>query len=135
MRLKLNEIHFQTQSLVESMVRKGLIDIAGPSQPALIGRIERLLEHYDEQVSELEEEASSLVGGFGMDEERMQYKAFKSLARDAELPIGSDALEYLIKKIEDLLWDDEDVDEIYAEPRQLVAAINPFLKQMSRKRF
>lgn len=133
MRFDPNRVPTQTQLMLEKLVKDGAIDASAIQQAQLAKGIVRLLNQYIQQVQVLDDDALQMIVKLDLDEEKYKHRVFKNLAKESEIPIFGDALDALNASIEAYLWDSDDVEEIFADSRQLVALITPFLKAMSTK--
>ncbi len=130
MRFARHKVTVQMRLMLEHLVREGLIEIPIQATSKLREGLERIVERYIEQFEQLEDDTLIFLGKHQLDKEKYYKRVFQNLAEERKLPISDDVFDHLNAQIQEYLWNAEAVEEIFADERQLVAMVTPFLKAM-----
>jgi len=130
MRFELSSVPVQSGLIVDKLLQNELIEIIPSMRGKLCKSVERILENYIKTFAVLEDQALRFLVDNQLDEDNFRRRVLKNLAKEGNFPIFGEALDYLNLQIEELLLEHEAVEEVFAESRQLVAAITPHLKTM-----
>lgn len=134
MRFDRSRVSTQVQLIVDDLVKQNLVEVLAAQRPDLCKRIERIINNYITRYDELEDKIREFLIAHNLDEEEYGRRVRRNLSKDEELPIFGDAYDYLNEQIESFLWDADEVEEIFANKQELVAAITPHLKAMAIKK-
>jgi hypothetical protein len=122
----------QTEQMVNYLVRNNLIEIDKTERVGLEKRLARIVLRYITEYEQLDDDTYRFLAEHDLLPDDYYKRVLNNLAKEAELPLGSDALDELNKDIEAFLWDDDAIIELFADSRELVAAVTPYLKAMKR---
>lgn len=122
----------QTEQMVNYLVRNNLIEIDKTERVGLEKRLARIVLQYITEYEQLDDDTYRFLAEHDLLPDDYYKRVLNNLAKEAELPLGSDALDELNKDIEAFLWDDDAIIELFADSRELVAAVTPYLKAMKR---
>ncbi|MEM1009024.1 MAG: hypothetical protein AAGJ35_08450 [Myxococcota bacterium] len=134
MQFEREKIEIQTKQMVGAWINQNLLDIRATASGRLCAQVEDLIMTYKRSFDDLQDQAERLLYEEGLSKDLSLQKAVKALAEKQHFPIDEKALDHLNKNIEELLWYSEWVEEIYADPYQMIACNTPFLKAMAKRR-
>ena len=133
MRFEKHKVSVQVNLMVERMIRDELIEVSLQVRSKFRMGIEQILYRYIDQFAQLEDSVQAFLVDHDLDDERYLKRVLKNLAKEEGLAIFGDALDHLNLLIQQYCWDSDDVDEIFADERQFVAVVTPFLKVIALK--
>ncbi|MCB9639564.1 MAG: hypothetical protein H6728_02760 [Myxococcales bacterium] len=131
MRFDHRRVTTQVQLMVERWMNDELVDIAAGGTGKVCREVETVIEDYIDRFRDVENEAERLLFQKNIDGEVTLKRAVEAVANTKSFPVYDAAFDFLNKEIEKALWDSEYVEELYAEPHQLVAVNTPYLKAMT----
>ena len=131
MRFLQSRVAPQVELLVDRLIKEQHIAIEPESRDDLCKQISKLIYRYIEQVDALEERVQKFLIENDLDEDSYRYRIRKNMADESNLPILDAAFDYLNAQLEAILWENEDVEDIFVDTRQLVALVTPHLKMMA----
>lgn len=127
---KVDKIPTQSSFLIEKLIRDELLDVRTSQRSKVANGIARLIERYALDFIELDNEVDRFLGEHQMDRQ-YRKRVTENLSKEKDFPIGETALDHLNEQIEEFFLESDTVDDVYADTRQLVAAVTPFLKAMA----
>lgn len=126
------KVQGQIERMVAMLIRDGHIELSKNAYVGLEKRLARIVSRYIDQYETIDEKTYKILAQHDVHPDEFYKRIFRKVAEDEKFPIESDALDTLNVEIEQALWDDDDIDEIFSDSLQLVAAITPYLKAMKR---
>jgi hypothetical protein len=131
MRLYSSKVGAIVHDIVKTLVDTELVEIESSRVGEVELDIESVLKEYIRAERQLTEKAKDLAHSRGLDYSSHQ-KIKRQLAKRQEFGLYDDAVGYIANQMIETLLHSRNVEEIYAEDRELRAAIAPVLKaQMS----
>ncbi len=128
MRLYPSKISTIVQEMVRTLIERELIEVDAAQVKEVELDVESVLKEYVRADRSLTDEAKDLAVERGLDYSAHQ-KIKRQLAERRKFGIYEDAVSYLSNQIIETLLHTGHVEEVYAEDRELRAAIAPVLKK------
>lgn len=103
-----------SESIVDTMVRDGDIEILGSLHNVVVKDVASFIENYSNEEHGISETTKTILERKGMSE--AQFKKVREILADEKgIPLGDDALEYLADKIIRYFMTEDSIDEVYSE--------------------
>ena len=116
------------KDVVQALLDAELIEVADDMVEEVVMDIESVLKEYIRLDKEISDRARDIIATQHLNyHETNRVKA--QVARDREIGIGDQMLEYLIRQITDMLFHSRHVDEVYGMDNELVVVMSPILRR------
>jgi hypothetical protein len=126
MRLFSGKVPVIAQEVVQKLSADGDMECTDPNE--VIKDIESVLGEYLRSERRVVDEAKNRMEVRGMSYSDL-HKVKSQTARDMKVPVGEDALPYLLEQILEMLFHSSNVDEVFAEDTTLRKKITQILRR------
>lgn len=126
MRLFSGKIPVIAQEVVQKLSADGDMECTDPNE--VVKDVESVLNEYLRAERRVVDEAKNRMETRGMSYSDL-HKVKSQTARDLKLPVGEDALPYLLEQILEMLFHSSNVDEVFAEDTTLRKKITQILRR------
>ena len=126
MRLFSGKVPVIAQEVVQKLSADGDMECTDPNE--VIKDIESVLVEYLRAERRVVDEAKNRMEVRGMSYSDL-HKVKSQTARDLKVPVGEDALPYLLEQILEMLFHSSNVDEVFAEDTTLRKKITQILRR------
>ncbi len=116
MRLHSARVPQMAQEMVESLLGAGDIETEAPKEVQL--DFEAVLNQYIKDEQEVSDQAKDMVASRGLPPGEVR-KARDLLAKQRNIKVGDEAVDYILDQLVEMLMQSNNVDEIYAEDHEL----------------
>ena len=131
MRFEARRVPSQAQQMLTELKKEGHAEIRPHALSKVSEKIEEMMLRYIERFDDLQDEVKRVMAQKNIDDAKAFRTAVEMLATSKGFPVYDAAFAHLNKEIEEILWDSEDVEELYADSNQLAAVVTPYLKAMT----
>ena len=109
-------------------MKQSLIEVEAAYQHEAEADIAAVLNEYDRNERELTERARDFMADRGLPREQLS-RIKRGLAKEKGLPIGEDALDYVMGQIIEVLMHSPNVEEVFGEDHDIKRCARPVLKK------
>lgn len=114
MRIYRKKISPIAESIVDTFVRDGDIEIMGSLHNTVVRDVARFIEEYADREQALSDTTREIMERKGLSDNQFN-KVRDILAEEKGIPLGDEAMEYLADKIIRYMLTEDSIDEVYSE--------------------
>lgn len=128
MKLFIGKVPAMAQELVQALMNEGRLEVEPEEVVEVVKDIESVLKEYIRLDKEITEKAREIVSAQKRDYTEVP-KVKMQIARERNVGIGEQAIEYIISQIIEALIHSRHVSEVYGADNEIALVISPILKK------